>query len=202
MEDFQDGSGKFYYLTRPPHVKIVLKSQLEDYHKRGRYHEMLVSNLDFGRKTRVKKYEVVGAAKRKKSSKQYNPGEQSTESGDEEVSVCIFLDEPTRLENDFETCEEVETEEEDIFGMKVDYKVCGKGGLGEKDLKLENEKKKLERKLENEKKRLENAVRKLTINPQEAVDHSKDLENSAKLLNEARIGYDNIGVEVVDFQTL
>ena len=148
MEDFQDGSGKFYYLTRPPQVKIVLKSQLEDYHKRGRrYHEMLVSNLDFGRKTRVKKYEVVGASKRKKSSKQYNPGEQSTESGDEEVSVCIFLDEPTRLENDFETCEEVETEEEDIFEMKVDDKVCVKGEVGEKDLKLENEKKKFERKL-------------------------------------------------------
>ena len=115
---------------------------------------MLVSNLDFGRKTRVKKYEVVGAAKRKKNSEQYNPGEQGKESGDE-VSVCTFLDEPTRVENNFEYCEEVETEEEDIFGVKVDDNDCGKGEAGEKDLKLENEKR-----------RLENAVQKVTINPQ------------------------------------
>ena len=140
----QDGSGKFFYLTRHPQVKIVLKSQLEDYHKRGRYREMSVTNLDFGRKSRAKKYEVVGAAKRRKSCEQYDQGEQCMkESEDEEGSVCIFLDEPTRLENDFNECEEAVTDEESTFVVKVDAKDCGEGGSGEKGLKLENEKKKL-----------------------------------------------------------
>ena len=55
-----EGSGKFHYLTRRPQVKIVVKSQLESYHNKGRYLEMLVSDLDFGTKTRSKKYAVAG----------------------------------------------------------------------------------------------------------------------------------------------
>ena len=53
------GSGKFFYLTRHPQVKIVLRSQLVDYQKKGRYLEMNVDELDFGTKTRAKRYAVA-----------------------------------------------------------------------------------------------------------------------------------------------
>ena len=59
-ERVQDSGGKFFYLTRPPRVKIVSRNQLEFYHQRGRYQEMKVDDLDFGGKMRRKKFSVVG----------------------------------------------------------------------------------------------------------------------------------------------
>ena len=52
----EDNSGQIYYLTRHPQVKISKRCQLENYHRRGRYLEMRLSDLDFGTKRRSKKY--------------------------------------------------------------------------------------------------------------------------------------------------
>ena len=53
------GSGKFFYLTRRPEVKIVTKSQLESYHLKRRYLEMEVADLDFGTKARTKSMQLL-----------------------------------------------------------------------------------------------------------------------------------------------
>ena len=54
-----DGSGRYYYLTRQPQVKITKKFQLESYHKAGRYKEMRLDRLDFGIKQRRKNFSVA-----------------------------------------------------------------------------------------------------------------------------------------------
>ena len=52
----EDDAGQVHYLTRHPVVKISKRYQLEDYHRKGRYKEMNVDDLDFGIKKRCKKF--------------------------------------------------------------------------------------------------------------------------------------------------
>ena len=52
----EDDAGLIYYLTRHPEVKISRRSHLENYHRKGRYREMSLSDLDFGKKRRANKY--------------------------------------------------------------------------------------------------------------------------------------------------
>ena len=52
----EDDTGQVHYLTRHPVVKISKRYQLEDYHRKGRYKEMNVDDLDFGIKKRCKKF--------------------------------------------------------------------------------------------------------------------------------------------------
>ena len=61
---------------------------------------------------------------------------------------------------------------------------------------------KKESKLNNERRRLENAVKKLTLDPKEKVDHHIELGKSAELLNATRNKSDSSGIETVDFVAL
>ena len=60
----REESGKYHYLSRNPQVKIVKKCQLESFHRAGRYLEMSVSSLDFGTKTRTRKFSVVKGSRK------------------------------------------------------------------------------------------------------------------------------------------
>ena len=55
----EDEAGLVFYLTRHPQVKISKRCHLESYHRKGRYKEMKLSDLDFGVKKRAKKYSLV-----------------------------------------------------------------------------------------------------------------------------------------------
>ena len=168
-------------------MKIVLKSQLQNYHQNGRYLEMDVSALDFGTRARIKKYKVsgdisedqpcLGAVKKSKPCELFKTFEYEV------------TDEPEEPPNRYELTD-IDMEEE-------------QGSVDDKEFRerkakeLQKEKKNL--KLETEKRRLEDAVRKLTLNPEEEVDHKRDLMKSAQLLNEARISFDQSDIETIDF---
>ena len=179
-----DGSGKFFYLTRLPQVKIVLKSQLENYHQRGRYLEMRVADLDFGTKTRMKKYAVAGGFREVQQASLVPVKMRSISREQESISVeesfCLSFDEPPRLENGYEldVSDDSDMEEENSFGDEIVDKVARKDGTREPH----SEKKVL--KLENERRRLEDAVHKLTLKPEEKVDHKSDLLKSARMKQE------------------
>ena len=185
-ERIPDGSGKFYYLTRRPQVKIVLKSQLQSYHDKGRYLEMLVSDLDFGTKTRTKRYAVAGGASVVRQPPM-DSAKRKSNRGDEEsrfVEDSVSIEEPDEM-----TKRETEIEMDNIVPFDMEY---------EEDIERQNHTTKKESKLDKERMRLENAVRKLTLNPDKKVDHESDLKESAQLLNEARNMLDNTNIETVD----
>ena len=176
-------SGKFHYLTRAPQVKIRRRSELEAYQRGGRYLEMKVSDLNFGTKVRNRKYAVAG-------------GDQSQVAMEEEKQLLDSIDKnvETASRNEWsfvgeekEDSTNVAIEENMMFG-----KECVEGNaIDKKDLKLENERRKLEK-----------AVQKLTLNKTEEIDHQKDLEDSAKLLNAARSTFDRTDVEIENFSSL
>ena len=182
---------KFYYITRPPPVKIVLKSQLENYHKKGKYLEMPVHELDFGTKVRNKKYSVV---------------ESLTTKTDMEVDG--------RYEVDKDDLEASYDENEGAFmNNYVDESEVSAGGAmnvyleennnveedGSRETANEEVKTKRDVKLENERRRMENAVEKLTLNPDKKVDHRGNLAQSAKILNESRKSNGGGDIETFDF---
>ena len=59
----EDEAGLVYYVTRAPEVKITKRCQLETYHRKGRYLEMELSDLDFGKKRRMKKFSYQNTIK-------------------------------------------------------------------------------------------------------------------------------------------
>ena len=185
-----DGTGKFYYLSRHPQVKIVLKSQLQNYHQNGRYLEMDVSDLDFGTRARIKKYKVSGDISEDQpclgAVKKSKPCEIS------KTFEYKVTDEPEEPPNRYEWTD-IDMEEEQGSIGSIDEKEFRERKAEE----LQKEKKSL--KLETEKRRLEDAVGKLTLNPEEEVDHKRDLMKSAQLLNDARISFDNSDIETIDF---
>ena len=54
----EEESGQVYYLSRQPQVKITKRSQLVGYHSKGRYTEMSLETLNFGKKRRLNKYSL------------------------------------------------------------------------------------------------------------------------------------------------
>ena len=145
--------------------------------------EMKVSDLNFGTKVRNRKYAVAG-------------GDQSQVAMEEEKQLLDSIDKnvETASRNEWsfvgeekEDSTNVAIEENMMFG-----KECVEvNAIDKKDLKLENERRKLEK-----------AVQKLTLNKTEEIDHQKDLEDSAKLLNAARSTFDRTDVEIENFSSL
>ena len=64
----EDDSGQVYFLTRHPQVKITKRCTLEEFHRKGRYWEMKLEDLDFGKKKRMKKFEYTENVKKSKEN--------------------------------------------------------------------------------------------------------------------------------------
>ena len=157
-------SGKVFYLTRHPQVKIVSKTQLEGLHQGGRFLEMKSEDLNFGTKKRAKKYAAAGRFYKASFG---SPKKQKV------------------MENKEMTCDEHFIEDEEINWSKtneeLDQEEVTLGSIAKEVLKVDNKNqvlkvkkcapyesalhsRKKNLKLENEKIKIEQAVRKLTLN--------------------------------------
>ena len=195
----EDDSGKVTYLSRYPQVKISKKYQLEEYHKKGRYKEMSLSDLDFGTKKRKKKFSFVKVEDKVDLE---NLGSVNERGGEVSLSNSV-------MEFDVENVIHVEDEVDDNiehYAVKInaaeENKEFEDGGcegyqcLKGRDDSDENEdlmegrerqlKLKKKNQVDNERKKLVQAVEKLTLNRNEAVDHAQSLAETSRILNEVR----------------
>ena len=148
--------------------------------------EMNVADLDFGRKVRNKNYAVAGGVEAQNVVEQEEEQQQQLESTDSRVKSTSRNGWNLDIDEKWDSTK-IDIELEMMFGNEqVEVSVTEK-----KDSKLENERKKLEK-----------AVQNLTLNKTEVIDHKKDLEDSAKLLNAARNSFDRTDVEINDFGSL
>ena len=90
----EDEAGLVYYITRKPEVKISRRSHLESYHRKQRYLEMALDDLDFGTKKRSKKYSMMEVDSKKIESKKPKleesvDGEESEESSSGRCSLVL-----------------------------------------------------------------------------------------------------------------
>ena len=150
-------SGKIHYLTRHPEVKIERASQLEVYHKKGRYKEMDVMKLNFGSKKRAKSYSLI-------------------ESSASEDIVCKKIKKPD-IPNKAEIGIAFNEIAEEIL-METDNTTSSM----RKDVSLS-----IESRLTFERNKLDKAVSKLTINPELTVDHGVELNKAAMMMNALRL---------------
>ena len=169
----REDSGRYHYLTRQPQVKIVKKSQLESFHLYGRYLEMSTASLDFGTKTRGKKFSVV---KDLEGQRVPVPGDvvEGFEMRYQGVEGVGMIPEGLPTEK---TVEDMEGEE-----VVKDVHIPEESGIKQT-------------KLEREQLRIEKAVKNLTLDSNHQVDHKSDLKNCAKLLNGVRTGFNHLNVE-------
>ena len=222
----QEESGQVHYLTRNPQVRITKSCQLKDYHKKGRYLEMSVSDLDFGRKRRSKKFSSTETSSSGSSSKKlkFVPENPMKEGFLESYHFDSWW--PPRLEDsepeeDFNVEESVsgdqseqlvtstDTESGSRFWQWRDTNTVEKTFVSSDEvteeldrreeltpkLKSEEDKKK-ENHLNVERKKLENAVKHLTLNRDDPINHKQSLLDTAKLLNNKRM---NLEVDHQDF---
>ena len=204
----EDDSGSTFYLTRHPEVKISKRCQLESYQERGRYLEMNVEDLDFGTKRRSRKYSAVQVKKQKRlpevgtsgglSSEGFVDhlgavGQGSSDAGKEAPACNIqeLIDESVVDENGRSKrgSKVGNREREDFCDTESTAKEDEVPTEETKDVKKKRNKTLEERKishLENEERKLVDAVKKLTLNREDVIDHREALNEAAKHLNEVR----------------
>ena len=193
-ERVEDDSGKVIYLSRHPQVKITKKYQLEDYHRKGRYKEMSLSDLDFGTKKRKKKFSFVQV-----ENKVELDNLESVNGGGGAVSLsnsAMEFEVESRMSFEEEAYADIEQEEYRHAYADIEQEEYRHAkDSDESDEKDEqNEGRELQRRLklkkmnhvDNEKKKLAQAVEKLTLNRTEAVDHAQALADTSKILNDVR----------------
>ena len=169
---------------------------MESYHRKQRYLEMELNDLDFGTKKRSKKYSFMEVESKKIDSKKAKleesvDGEESDESSAATCNIVLQVEgEGYKNLTDFESGtgtwqyrdaavvnESDNLEEMERAALDID--------VGEK---LEEKRGDQRRKafLESEQLKLEQSVKKLTIDNKNKVDHREALDNAAKNLNVAR----------------
>ena len=120
----EDEAGHAHYLTRHPQVKISKRSQLENYHRKRRYLEMSLDDLDFGSKRRSKKYSYT--------SEDFNQVERIVKWQRVSDSSEVGLDKAYPL-GDGDDLEDVEDAAvRDQVGLKSDG-ISGSDGLKERN---------------------------------------------------------------------
>ena len=164
----EDDSGQVYFLTRHPQVKITKRCTLEEYHRKGRYWEMKLDDLDFGRKKRTKKFAYTDDAKKYK------------ENNKPDFPTKVVEELPELLEPDYEL-ENVE---------ELDNVFMTKNGVEQEEVFEERDKKEMI--LSAARKKLESAVKKLTINDENPVNHKQALLDTVKLLNKKRMKSEDV----------
>ena len=205
----EDEAGQVHYLTRQPQVKISKRSQLEAYHRKGRYQEMSLMNLNFGKKRRLKKYscaETLGSSEAPNSSVQSDKRVR-VESEPDEVMKDLsgtsdqFEDESNEslnLDQQFQQWRHSEKDDNPILirqeGMQFEPK------LTEKSTRNADSRK--EAQLNVERIKMENAVKKLTLNKDDAVDHKKVLIETAKVLESRRMNVENLDLGDLNFENI
>ena len=223
-----DESGLAYYLTRHPEVKISRRSQLENFHKKVRYMEMNLEDLDFGTKRRLKKYSFTEKSSVKRQ-KLPDINLQSNRSlgdvgGDVQVRSEVNV---VESETDEMRAEEHLEENGPTFpgeSLKVDQNWQWRSGIDSKEIEdgegvdeeevediedsenkiltVSSTEKKNKAHLESEKIKLEKAVKKLTLNRDEAVDHNEALLDAANKLNKMRKSLGNQDLSKLDLDSI
>ena len=168
----------------------------------GRYLEMPASELDFGSKSRNKRYAVAEGGENVKKR-------NSIETSDHEMHHSAEVNEHEDTNDNSQSYVMMEVVDEDGFVPNVESTLTDKEaatmGLIVKEVEASesidtNGELKRGLKLESEKEKLVKAVSKLTLNPHHKTDHRSDLVNSAKLLNDARNKLDDNDIEDVDLE--
>ena len=192
----EEESGQVYYLSRQPQVKISKRSQLEGYHKKGRYTEMSLEKLNFGKKRRVKKYSY---------SKSEGPGEygstESDDKGTKEIETDVLNDLREVKGKGSTVPAKKLLPSQDCTGNTDDIMMEVLESDGEY-LPKKNILDKKTQQLNAERVRLEKAVRKLTLNDSIAINHKVSLLETAKILNDRRRSLVDIGDDDLNFVNL
>ena len=157
------GSDKFFYLTRHPQVKIVSKTQLVDYQKKSRYLEMNVVELDFGTKTRAKRYAVA----------EVEVGQAPAAAVEKRIKAGVALDEvpsgdDTYEDHTLDAMEDLPGDEDNVGFMVatgVEFGMEEEIVISKVSKKMQSDEVKRELKLRTEREKLETTVQKLPLNP-------------------------------------
>ena len=203
----EDESGQVYYLTRHPQVKITKRCTLEEYHRKGRYWEMKLEDLDFGRKKRTKKFAYTEYTKKSKQNNKpvNNPSEvveqlpqllepeyelENKEELEYEANINMIVD------NDGTNIAIKQVEQPDRDWKQVSFADMNNVLMSENGVEevgeVSEERVKKEMILRAERKKLESAVKKLTINDETPVNHKQALLDTVKLLNKKRMKSEDV----------
>ena len=210
----EDEAGLVYYLTRAPEVKITKRCQLETYHRKGRYLEMELSDLDFGKKRRMKKFSYQNTIKIVDDGGEDSKRQKLQNSVIIDGDVIIHEDALDIQKTESFSDDMVTTEEEPAVSADIDENI-GYDMFEEKDDAIEEMevndikpplKTKMEEKreafLEHEQRKLEKAVEKLTLNKNNTVEHKVALDEAAKNLSNIRKSIGNLQSESFDIESL
>ena len=209
----EDESGQVFYLSRQPQVMITKRSQLVGYHSKGRYTEMSLETLHFGKRRRLNKYssESRDLFEPPNSNLDSLESDQKVEEdfswpiNEERDLLSSPVVEASNHENDINYSEDIDASNSlvqepllrmDSSSMEEHIDLTKEKRCGEGNMSRDNGKK--EAQLNSERLKLENAVARLTLNnDSKVIDHKTALIETAKVLNDRRRKLDH--VDLADF---
>ena len=222
----EEESGEVYFLTRQPQVKISKKCQLDAYHKKGRYLEMRLCDLNFGKKRRIKKYSYTAHVGSNETTDTSEKSDKKLKADfDDPVDPGILMSEPPPFEEP-ETDDNIPDESNHIDVSTTVGEACnldqfshwrdGKRKVDENLLMEEgldlvkltgfpvksSEDTKKDDKLNVERVKLVNAVKKLTVRKEDVIDHQKALFETAQVLNSRRKNLEDLDLDDINLEDL
>jgi hypothetical protein len=214
----EDESGQVYYLTRQPQVKITKRSQLDAYHRKGRYLEMSLMNLNFGKKRRLKKYSCAETLESSEAPDLNRESEKRLKVNSDPDPIDEVMEDLSESSNQFGCPQLMEESEFDEAGNLDQQFVKWRDGKKEENPNLirreglesvqeltESMRKSDSRKeaqLNVERMKLENAVKKLTLSKDDVIDHKKVLIETAKVLESRRMSVENLDLGDFNLENL